>query len=70
MRTRSERAFSSKGMYTESLPESHQSLTSLDPFLCYTLHVLEGSRPSRKTGPRIEMEVERWPRPIALVVTP
>jgi hypothetical protein len=57
-------------MYTESLPESHQLLTSLDPILCYTLHGLERTRLSGKSNTRNEMEGEKWLRHIAPVATP
>jgi hypothetical protein len=57
-------------MYTESLPESHQLLTSLDPILCYTLHRLERFRLDGNASPKIEMEVGKWQRRIAPVATP
>jgi hypothetical protein len=57
-------------MYTESLPESHQLLTSLDPILCYTLHRLERSRLDGNVNPKIDMEVGKWQRHTALVAMP
>ena len=57
-------------MYTESLPESHQSFTSLGPILCYTLHGVEGTRLGGNANTKNEMEGEKWPRHIAPVATP
>ena len=57
-------------MYTESLPESHQSLTSLSIILCYTSHGLVGIQARGDADPKIEMEVGKWLRHIAPVVTP
>ncbi len=57
-------------MYTKSLPESHQSFTSLGPILCYTLHGIEGTRLDGNPNPKIEMEVGKWLRHIAPVATP